>query len=175
MCKLPSNAKEVEDLRRNSAANPLLVFTFEELKVITNNFRPDQLLGGGGFGSVYKGFISADLRDGLLQPLQVAVKVHDGDNSYQGHREWLVNSSTLPINTLLLVYNFLLVSLMALSRLGQRVIVLCFQIIMDYIKMTNRWYDIIYEKLQTIFVTKEQSKTTFLLLLIRVKLVHSTP
>ncbi|KAJ6430775.1 hypothetical protein OIU84_018316 [Salix udensis] len=45
--KLPSNPEEVEDLRRDSAANPLIAFTF------------------------------------------VAVKVHDGDNSYQGHREWL--------------------------------------------------------------------------------------
>lgn len=87
--KLPSNAKEVEDLRgRDSVTNPLLVFTFQELKVITENFRPDNLLGGGGFGSVFKGFISKDIREGL-PPLQVAVKVHDGDNSHQGHREWL--------------------------------------------------------------------------------------
>ncbi|XVF19146.1 hypothetical protein REPUB_Repub11eG0083900 [Reevesia pubescens] len=88
--KLPSNPKEVEDLRRDSAANPLIAFTFEELKIITGNFRQDRVLGGGGFGRVYKGFISEDLREGLqLQPLPVAVKVHDGDNSYQGHREWL--------------------------------------------------------------------------------------
>ncbi|KAK6235743.1 hypothetical protein SCA6_011080 [Theobroma cacao] len=86
--KLPSNPKEVEDLRRDSAANPLIAFTFEELKIITGNFRQDGVLGGGGFGSVYKGLISEDLREGL-QPLAVAVKVHDGDNSYQGHREWL--------------------------------------------------------------------------------------
>ncbi|XP_010536824.1 PREDICTED: probable receptor-like protein kinase At5g56460 [Tarenaya hassleriana] len=86
--KLPSNPKEVEDLRRDSAANPLIAFTYGELKIITGNFRQDRVLGGGGFGSVYKGFIAEDLREGL-QPLPVAVKVHDGDNSYQGHREWL--------------------------------------------------------------------------------------
>ncbi|XP_068635985.1 probable serine/threonine-protein kinase PBL16 [Aristolochia californica] len=86
--RLPSNPEEVEDLRRESAANPLIVFTYNELKVITGNFRQHNILGGGGFGSVYKGFISEDLREGL-QPLQVAVKVHDGDNSFQGHREWL--------------------------------------------------------------------------------------
>lgn len=86
--KLPSNPEEVEDMRRNSAANPLTVFSFEELKTITGNFRPDHLLGGGGFGSVYKGFITENLKDGV-RALQVAVKVHDGDNSYQGHREWL--------------------------------------------------------------------------------------
>ncbi|OMO57829.1 hypothetical protein COLO4_35082 [Corchorus olitorius] len=94
--KLPSNPKEVEDLRRDSAANPLIAFTFEELKIITGNFRQDRVLGGGGFGSVYKGFISEDLREGLeLQPLTVAVKVHDGDNSYQGHREWLLSHPNL--------------------------------------------------------------------------------
>ncbi|XP_002523402.2 probable serine/threonine-protein kinase PBL16 [Ricinus communis] len=86
--KLPSNPEEVEDLRRDSAANPLVAFTYDELKIITGNFRQDRLLGGGGFGSVYKGFITEELREGL-EPLPVAVKVHDGDNSYQGHREWL--------------------------------------------------------------------------------------
>ncbi|KAG6498582.1 hypothetical protein ZIOFF_038302 [Zingiber officinale] len=86
--KLPSNPEEVEDLRRDTAVNPLIAFTFSELKLITGNFRQDHVLGVGGFGRVYKGLISEDLRDGL-QPLQVAVKVHDGDNSHQGHREWL--------------------------------------------------------------------------------------
>ena len=87
--KLPSNPEEVEDLRRDTATNPLVAFTFSELKKITGNFRQDNVLGVGGFGRVYKGFITEDLREGL-QVLQVAVKVHDGDNSHQGHREWLV-------------------------------------------------------------------------------------
>ncbi|KAF8107505.1 hypothetical protein N665_0120s0029 [Sinapis alba] len=89
--KLPSNPKEVEDLRRDSAVNPLTAFTYDELKNITGNFRLDKVLGGGGFGSVYKGFIKEELGDDqqVPKPLPVAVKVHDGDNSYQGHREWL--------------------------------------------------------------------------------------
>ncbi|KAI4344975.1 hypothetical protein L6164_012145 [Bauhinia variegata] len=86
--KLPSNPEEVEDLRRDSATNPLIVFTYDELKIITKNFRQDHFLGGGGFGRVYKGFISEDVSK-RLPPLPVAVKVHDGDNSHQGHREWL--------------------------------------------------------------------------------------
>ncbi|CAN6464928.1 unnamed protein product [Victoria cruziana] len=84
----PIDAKEIEDLRGDSAANPLVVFTFTELKLITENFKKDRVLGGGGFGSVYRGCIPKDLREGL-EPLVVAVKVHDGEKSFQGHREWL--------------------------------------------------------------------------------------
>lgn len=88
--KLPSNPKEVEDLlRRDTATKPLVAFDYDELKIITGEFKQDNVLGGGGFGQVYKGCISKDLREGL-PPIQVAVKVHDGDNSFQGHREWLV-------------------------------------------------------------------------------------
>ncbi|XP_051131130.1 probable serine/threonine-protein kinase PBL16 [Andrographis paniculata] len=87
--KFPSNPEEVEDLRRSMAANPLTVFAFDQLKAITENFRQDYMLGGGGFGSVYKGFMPGVSGEQVQQPIPVAVKVHDGDNSYQGHREWL--------------------------------------------------------------------------------------
>ena len=100
--KLPSNPEEVEDLRRDTAANPLIAFTYDELKIVTANFRPDRVLGGGGFGSVYKGFISEELIRQGLPTLAVAVKVHDGDNSHQGHREWLVHF-LLPFCTFFLI------------------------------------------------------------------------
>ncbi|KAF0929748.1 hypothetical protein E2562_024437 [Oryza meyeriana var. granulata] len=88
-CKLPSNPKEVEALRLDSSVrNPLVAFSFEDLRTVTNNFRPDSLIGGGGFGRVYKGAVVAAAGDGA-EPQPVAVKVHDGDNSFQGHREWL--------------------------------------------------------------------------------------
>ncbi|CAL9129787.1 unnamed protein product [Musa acuminata var. zebrina] len=85
---LPSNPEEVEDLRRDSAANPLVAFSFSEIKLITENFRKSYILGVGGFGSVYRGFITEHPEEGL-QPHQVAVKVHDAANGSQGHREWL--------------------------------------------------------------------------------------
>ncbi|KAG6471351.1 probable serine/threonine-protein kinase PBL16 [Zingiber officinale] len=84
--KLPSNAKEVEDLRKEAAGNPLETFTFSELKLITADFKNS--VGIGGFGRVYAGFITENLKKGL-QPQRVAVKVHDAENSFQGHREWL--------------------------------------------------------------------------------------
>ncbi|XP_015697141.2 probable serine/threonine-protein kinase PBL16 [Oryza brachyantha] len=85
--KLPKNAKEVEELRLDSSArNPLVAFPFEKLRSVTSNFAQDSLIGGGGFGRVYKGSVAA-AEGAELQ--RVAVKVHDGDNSFQGHREWL--------------------------------------------------------------------------------------
>jgi serine/threonine protein kinase len=87
--KLPSNPGEVEALRRgasSAARNPLVAFSFAELRRVANDFRKDAQIGGGGFGRVYKGSFSPP-GDAALLP--VAVKVHDGDNSFQGHREWL--------------------------------------------------------------------------------------
>ncbi|KAK9125610.1 hypothetical protein Scep_014456 [Stephania cephalantha] len=86
--KLPSNPKEVEDLLGDSASNLLIAFSFNELKIITEDFKQEHVLGGGGFGSVYKGIVTKDSRAGI-EPLHVAVKVHAGDTSFQGHREWL--------------------------------------------------------------------------------------
>ncbi|KAF3779981.1 Serine/threonine-protein kinase [Nymphaea thermarum] len=57
-------------------------FTFRELAAATKNFRSDCLLGEGGFGRVYKGYLQTTGQD-------VAVKQLDR-NGLQGNREFLV-------------------------------------------------------------------------------------
>jgi hypothetical protein len=74
----------------------LKAFTFNDLKTATKNFRPDSLLGEGGFGHVYKGWIDehtlAPSRPG--SGLVVAVKKLKPEG-FQGHKEWLVGPSLL--------------------------------------------------------------------------------
>ncbi|KAD5803518.1 hypothetical protein R6Q59_024283 [Mikania micrantha] len=68
----------------------LKAFSLNDLKAATKNFRPDSLLGEGGFGQVFKGWVD----ETTLAPakpgtgLVVAVKILKADSS-QGHREWL--------------------------------------------------------------------------------------
>ncbi|CAI0389225.1 unnamed protein product [Linum tenue] len=69
---------------------PLLQFTFQELKSATGNFRPDSILGEGGFGYVFKGWIEEN-GTGPAKPgsgITVAVKSLKPDG-LQGHREWV--------------------------------------------------------------------------------------
>ncbi|GFQ00712.1 protein kinase 2b chloroplastic, partial [Phtheirospermum japonicum] len=63
---------------------------FKELKKATQNFRPDLILGEGGFGPVYKGWIDEQTliasKPGYGMP--VAVKIWDRENKH-GHEEVL--------------------------------------------------------------------------------------
>ena len=89
----PSTPNISEELK---VASQLRKFSFNELKLATRSFRPESLLGEGGFGCVFKGWINengtAPVKPGA--GLSVAVKTlnHDG---LQGHREWLVRDSIL--------------------------------------------------------------------------------
>ncbi|XP_061342406.1 probable serine/threonine-protein kinase PBL3 isoform X1 [Gastrolobium bilobum] len=71
-------------------------FMFNELKNATRNFRPDSLLGEGGFGYVYKGWIdehtftAAKPGSGII----VAVKKLKPEG-LQGHKEWLTEVNYL--------------------------------------------------------------------------------
>ncbi|TYJ25017.1 hypothetical protein E1A91_A07G019600v1 [Gossypium mustelinum] len=83
----PSSPICVNGLSTSLFGSNLYVFTLAELRLITHNFARCNLLGEGGFGPVYKGFVDDKLRPGLkAQP--VAVKTLDLDG-LQGHREWL--------------------------------------------------------------------------------------
>ncbi|RRT66550.1 hypothetical protein B296_00012321, partial [Ensete ventricosum] len=83
----PSPSKAFEDLKISSQ---LRKFTFNELRSAASNFQPDGLLGEGGFGRVYKGWIekygTAPVKPGT--GLTVAVKMLSHDR-IQGHKEWL--------------------------------------------------------------------------------------
>ncbi|XP_048324327.1 probable serine/threonine-protein kinase PBL5 isoform X2 [Ziziphus jujuba] len=64
-------------------------FTFDELSAATGNFRSDCFLGEGGFGKVYKGY---------LERINQVVAIKQLDrNGHQGHREFVVEVSTLSL------------------------------------------------------------------------------
>lgn len=77
-----SSQENKQDDASNMAEPAAQTFLFRELAVATNNFRPECLLGEGGFGRVYKGCLEST---GQL----VAVKQLDR-NGLQGNREFLV-------------------------------------------------------------------------------------
>ncbi|XP_015692787.2 probable serine/threonine-protein kinase PBL7 [Oryza brachyantha] len=71
-----------EILRIGNHNIPSRIFTFRQLADATNSFGPENLLGEGGFGRVYRGFIPETKE-------VIAVKQLDKDG-LQGNREFLV-------------------------------------------------------------------------------------
>ncbi|CAL9084499.1 unnamed protein product [Musa textilis] len=81
------------DLQQIAGYSNLHTFTYGELRLATDNFRPDKILGQGGFGLVYKGAIDDNVRPGLEYTL-VAVKELN-PRGFQGHKEWLAEVNYL--------------------------------------------------------------------------------
>eukprot|EP00249_Psilotum_nudum_P018968 c27042_g1_i2 orf=765-2045(-) len=75
---------------RSTTTTDLRSFSFSDLRAATRNFRPDSLLGEGGFGCVFKGWID---EHGLIATkpgtgIVIAVKKLNQEG-LQGHKEWL--------------------------------------------------------------------------------------
>ncbi|KAL1547085.1 putative serine/threonine-protein kinase pbl21, variant 2 [Salvia divinorum] len=81
MKKSGSARAKGKDGKTPSMGNAAHSFTFKELALATQNFREANLIGGGGFGSVYKG----RLESGLV----VAVKQLNLEG-LQGNQEFIV-------------------------------------------------------------------------------------
>ncbi|XVE78713.1 hypothetical protein DITRI_Ditri14bG0000600 [Diplodiscus trichospermus] len=90
---IPLTAKDVKDLRQNPGYSNVDIFTYEETRLATKQFRPDYILGEGGFGVVYKGVIDENVRPGY-KSTAVAVKELNPDG-FQGDREWLAEVNYL--------------------------------------------------------------------------------
>ncbi|CAJ1962452.1 unnamed protein product [Sphenostylis stenocarpa] len=71
---------EAEIKKFGTVKNDIKVFTYEQIVEATNNFNPDCLLGVGGFGNVYKGYLKSVGQT-------VAVKVLNREGA-QGTREF---------------------------------------------------------------------------------------
>ncbi|KAK5810338.1 hypothetical protein PVK06_025650 [Gossypium arboreum] len=76
-----------EDSKVGKAIMRAQLFTFDQVIAATGNFRSDYLLGEGGFGKVYKGFLE-DTNE------VVAIKQLDQD-SLQGSREFAAEFSVV--------------------------------------------------------------------------------
>lgn len=74
----------------------LKIFSFSDLKMATRNFRPDSVLGEGGFGSVFKGWIDEQTFTATKPGTGLVIAVKKlNQESFQGHREWLAEVNYL--------------------------------------------------------------------------------
>ncbi|CAA3016208.1 probable serine threonine- kinase PBL3 [Olea europaea subsp. europaea] len=89
---LPTPRSEAEIL---SSAN-VKSFSFNELKNATRNFRPDSLLGEGGFGYVFKGWIDENTLTAAKPGSGIVIAVKKlKPEGFQGHKEWLTEVNYL--------------------------------------------------------------------------------
>jgi hypothetical protein len=87
--------EEEEKEGRILEAPNLRIFTFAELRAATRNFRPDTVLGEGGFGRVYKGWVDERTMNPTRSGIGMVVAVKKlNQESVQGLQEWQVRAYT---------------------------------------------------------------------------------
>ncbi|KAL2558204.1 Protein kinase APK1B [Forsythia ovata] len=74
----------------------LKVFGFNDLRTATRNFRPDSVLGEGGFGCVFKGWIDEHTFKAAKPGTGMVIAVKRlNQEGLQGHKEWLTEINYL--------------------------------------------------------------------------------
>lgn len=104
-----------ESLPRNQILHPsnCRIFSFAELKLATKNFRADTVLGEGGFGKVFKGWIDNKTPGKTGSGTVVAVKKLNAE-SLQGLEEWQVILLSLVLNPECLRYENIVLRLICM-------------------------------------------------------------
>ncbi|CAL2242776.1 unnamed protein product [Prunus armeniaca] len=71
-------------------------FAFNELKTATRNFRPDSMVGEGGFGCVFKGWVDENSLTAAKPGTGMVIAVKRlNQEGLQGHKEWLTEINYL--------------------------------------------------------------------------------
>ncbi|KAK8513406.1 hypothetical protein V6N13_002150 [Hibiscus sabdariffa] len=79
-----------------SVSSNLKSFSFSDLKNASKNFRSETLIGEGGFGCVFKGWIDENTYAPTKPGTGIVVAIKKlKEESFQGHREWLAEVSYL--------------------------------------------------------------------------------
>ncbi|TYH51567.1 hypothetical protein ES332_D10G284800v1 [Gossypium tomentosum] len=77
-------------------ASNLKSFNFNDLRTATRNFRPDSVLGEGGFGCVFKGWIDENTFTASKPGTGMVIAVKRlNQEGFQGHHEWLAEINYL--------------------------------------------------------------------------------
>lgn len=86
---LGGNTVYNERTDKSSLGPTLRIFSIEEIEAATKNFSIDTIIGEGGFGKVYKGWIHDNPNEKKGSGSIVAVKKLNHE-SMQGFKEWQV-------------------------------------------------------------------------------------
>ncbi|KAJ0701264.1 putative protein kinase RLK-Pelle-RLCK-VIIa-2 family [Helianthus annuus] len=86
-------SRDIEDLKQNLGYTNLDSFTYDEMRMATELFNSNLVIGEGGFGVVYKGIIDESVRSGYTR-VEVAIKKLN-PMGLQGEKEWLTELNYL--------------------------------------------------------------------------------
>ncbi|XP_073019861.1 receptor-like cytoplasmic kinase 176 isoform X2 [Primulina eburnea] len=77
-------------------SSKLKTFSFNDLRIATRNFRPDSVLGEGGFGCVFKGWIDENTFKAAKPGTGMVIAAKRlNQEGLQGHKEWLTEINYL--------------------------------------------------------------------------------